>query len=336
MTRAAAIAPFVVHGGRLDLARAAFPGTPDWIDLSTGLAPWRYPAAIDVNALARLPDPSALSALEAAAAHAFGAAPERVVAVPGSDIALRLLGVLLPGRAAAVRPGYSGHVAMWGDRAVAQVPADALEQAAETAQAIALARPGNPDGRGVDRARILAVADRLAARGGQLIVDEAFVDATSDLSLAGSTRPGLILLRLFGKFFGLAGVRLGFVIAPPDVVAALRRLLGDWPVSGTAIAVGRAAYADAAWQAAQRARIAEAAAWLDARLAEAGLATAGGTARFRLIETPARDRLFAHLAARGILTRPFSDDPARLRLGLPGDAGARARLATALEEWTSQ
>ncbi|WP_448661476.1 aminotransferase class I/II-fold pyridoxal phosphate-dependent enzyme [Sphingomonas sp. CJ20] len=325
------IGPFAVHGGRLDLARVHFPEVTCWFDLSTGLAPWSYLARWEQDWIERLPDPAALTALEASAARYFGAPAEAVVAVPGSDVALRLLGALLPGRAAVARPGYSGHVAMWGGRDVLPVSADTL--AIEDADTLVLARPGNPDGAIADAAALERTAATLAARGGHLIVDEAFADMIPDASLAASGWPGLIVLRSFGKFFGLAGLRLGFVIAPPAIVAGLRQLLGDWPVSGPAVAIGSIAYADTAWHAAQRARIAEGAARLDALLAGAGLAIVGGTPLFRLVETPARDALFRHLATGGLLTRPFADAPTRLRLGLPGSERAWARLHHALDTW---
>lgn len=326
------IEPFTAHGGRLHMARSAFPVAGEWIDLSTGIAPWSYPTDIEPGMLARLPDSADLAALEAAAAAVFGAEPAHVVAVPGSDLALRLVAQLIDGRVAVMRPGYSGHVAMWGAAAPIPVGADDLETAANV-DAIVLARPNNPDGAVIKRFRLKAIAATLAARGGHLIIDEAFADATPHDSVAGTGWPGLIVLRSFGKFYGLAGLRLGFVVAPSPVAAALRRLLGDWPVSGPAIAIGTAAYADRDWQEAQRTQLDAGVAHLDGALAAASLTIIGGTKFFRLIETPARDALFAHLAAAGILTRPFADAPDRLRIGIPRDEANSARLASALNTW---
>lgn len=330
---AIAIAPFAVHGGRLETARVAFPAAPDWIDLSTGLAPWSYPAELDARPFARLPDLGALAALEEAAAAAFSAEPARVVAVPGSDLALRLLAQIIGGPVAVMRPGYAGHVAMWGAAAPMPVAADDLEAAAAAVDAIVLARPNNPDGVVIDRDRLEAIATTLAARNGHLIVDEAFVDATPRGSVAGAGWPGLIVLRSFGKFYGLAGLRLGFVVAPPPIVAALRRLLGDWPVSGPAIAIGTAAYADHRWQDAQRTRLDMGVARLDLVLATAGLAVVGGTPFFRLVETTARDALFVHLAVAGILTRPFADASGWLRIGLSCNDSSWVRFDRALASW---
>ncbi|PTQ13267.1 threonine-phosphate decarboxylase [Sphingomonas oleivorans] len=331
----ASLDPFRSHGGRIEAARAAFPGALPWVDLSTGISPWAYPAAIDPSALARLPAPEALAALEAAAATCFGTGEAvETVAVPGSDLALRLLGRLFPNRTVAVvRPGYSGHVTAWEGAPVSAISADRIEEAAERFDIVLLANPNNPDGRIIARERLLAVSARLAWRGGWLIVDEAFADAAPETSLGGECGEGLILLRSFGKFFGLAGLRLGFLIAPPAIAMLFRAMLGDWPLSGPAITIGKAAYRDRDWQAAQRIRISEAAGRLDALLGASGLELMGGTSLFRLVLSRDADALFRHLAARAILTRPFAAEPDRLRIGLPGNEEQWARLAAALDGW---
>ena len=325
--------PFRQHGGRIDAARAAFPDAPaDWIDLSTGISPWGWPATLDPATLATLPSPAELAALEAAAAAAFGVPdPAHVVAVPGTDLALRLLGSLFGGSdVAVVRPGYSGHVSCW-PAAPATIVADALPAAADGHDIVLLANPNNPDGRVIDRAALRRTAALLATRGGWLIVDEAFADA-ADTSLAAAPPPNAILLRSFGKFYGLPGIRLGFVIAPPAIVAQIRRRIGDWPLSGPAIAIGTAAYRDTGWASAQRLRLATAAERLDLLLVTARLPVHGGTALFRL--TGGGDALFRHLAAHAILTRPFAEDMGRVRIGLPATEAHWHRLAAALHDWS--
>lgn len=329
---------FARHGGRIDLARAAFPQIAGWTDLSTGIAPWAYPVTCTADIAARLPDPADLSALEAAAAIAFGVEAGRVVAVPGSDLALRLLGAMLNsdpavGRPAIVRPGYSGHLSMWGERDVTACSADAILAMAETHAVLTLARPNNPDGLIADRTQLEAAASLLAARGGYLIVDEAFADADATDSLAACGWPGLIMLRSFGKFFGLAGLRLGFVIAPPPIVARLRGLIGDWPISGIALATGLAAYRDCAWHRAQRERLAVASQRLAKMLVDHGATIAGRSAFFVLIEVDRRDALFLHLAQAGVLTRPFAQAGDWLRIGLPRDESDWKRLGDALAAW---
>ena len=312
------LAAFTEHGGRVAEARARF-GGEDWIDLSTGIAPWPYP--VPPVALDRLPEPAALAALEAAARAAFGVPASRaVVAVPGTDLALRLLAMLLPAeRPARLEPGYAGHRAAWPD---------AVPWAGGAGHdLLVLANPNNPDGRVFERAALLALAERTT-----LLVDEAYAEADPARSVADAAAARLIVLRSFGKFFGLPGVRLGFVIAAPELAARLRGLLGDWPIAQPALPIGTAAYRDRAWAEAQRARIAVAGAALDDLLAAASLNVVGATPFFRLIETRDAHALFRHLASRAILTRPFADDPRRLRIGLPGDATALARLQSALQE----
>ncbi len=321
------LAEFCAHGGRVAAAMRAFGGA-DWIDLSTGIAPWPYDHGAASLGFDRLPEPGELAALEGAAAQAFGVAGRaQVVAVPGTDLALRLLAVILAAeRPAVVRPGYAGHASAWGKaRAVAALtdPGDA--------DLLVLASPANPDGRVTPSDLLRTLSLRMT-----VVVDEAYADP--DPGLCGDASDRLIVLRSFGKFHGLPGVRLGFVIAGPQVAGALRHLLGDWPVSSAAIRIGTAAYANPAWLAHQAERIETVGELLDLMLADtgadAGLATIGGASLFRLIEHPDAHALFRHLCGHAILTRPFDDRPDRLRIGLPPDGAALARLTTALAEFT--
>lgn len=332
----ARIEPFVAHGGRIDLATAAFPDADAWVDLSTGIAPWAYPADLSTVSVAGLPDPALLAALEARAAAAFGVAAGRVVAVPGSDMALRLLGMILPGPAAWSAPGYSGHRLMWPQGAARALERGTLPDLPDGVRAAVLARPNNPDGWIAGERTLEQAAARLAARGGHLIIDEAFADAAPDLSLGSRAWPGLIVLRSFGKFFGLAGLRLGFVIALPPIVEALRALIGDWPISTPALQTGIAAYSDVEWQTAQRRRLEEGKLLMAALLGQHEISIAAQTAFFTLVRTRQRDALFCRLADAGVLTRPFADQPDWLRIGVPGSAHAWARLADALTGWSAK
>lgn len=321
--------PFREHGGRVAAARAAFGGAAaDWIDLSTGIAPWPYPAPPARDD--RLPEPAEIAALEAAARAAFGVAADReVVAAPGSDLALRLLGVALsPSRPAVVRPGYGGHLAAFPG--ATPIAAGALATAAGAHDLLVVASPANPDGRALDP----ALAAELAAHT-RLLVDEAYADPAPALMAGGAADGALVVLRSFGKFYGLPGLRLGFVIAAPALAARVRALLGDWPVSAAVIAAGVAAYRDEAWRGAQETRIADAGERLDAVLARAGLDVVGSAPLFRLVTCPGAsgaDTLFRRLARRAILTRPFADAPDRLRIGLPANVAATDRLAAALAD----
>ncbi|CAN7331247.1 threonine-phosphate decarboxylase CobD [Phenylobacterium sp. LjRoot219] len=322
MDAAAALEAFSRHGGRLAAARAAFPAAPQpWLDLSTGINPRPYPApAASQAARARLPDPEALLALEAAAARAFDAPAERVTAVPGSEAAIRLLPDVLGVRRVAVAADtYGGHAEAW--RAAG---AEILDQP-QRADAWVVVNPNNPDGRTVASDELVASASRRWT-----IVDEAFVETDPQLSVAARAGDGrLIVLRSFGKFYGLAGLRLGFVVADDRVTAGLRARLGDWPLSADALAAGQAAYPDTAWAERTRRRLGRDAARLDRLLVRAGLTPVGGTSLFRLVRAPDARATFLRLARAGILCRPF-DDSQLLRFGLPGRPADWARLAAAL------
>ncbi|NIJ33925.1 threonine-phosphate decarboxylase CobD [Sphingomonas oligoaromativorans] len=324
-----------LHGGRLAAARAAWPDAPEpWLDLSTGINPTPWPVdragSIDWT---RLPDEEALAGLEAAAARRFGVAAERVCALPGSEIGLRLLGVFgLPEPVRHQSPGYRTHAEAFGT----STPVDAADLVAEAGRGgtILLANPSNPDGRLHSPLALAALSDRLAAAGGRLIVDEAFADAMPGTSLlplieAGGAREAIVL-RSFGKIYGLAGVRLGFMVAAPEWLAAMRRRLGSWPVSAAAITIGTAAYRDDAWLAGISERLPSERDRLDAVLRRHGLEPEGACPLFRLVRTPDAGALFERLARRGILTRPFDYAPDWLRIGLPGGEAALARLDEAL------
>lgn len=326
--------PWSWHGGALAAAAAHFGADgPAWIDLSTGINPHPWPGAATLTPdWTRLPEADDLAALEAAAAARFGADPAHVCALPGTETGLRLLGALLPGPARYRAPSYRTHAAMLGGaRPVDESALGADGAESRTADSLILANPNNPDGTLRPRAAMRALYDRVRAPG-WLIVDEAFADATPQHSLAADVddRRRLALFRSFGKFYGLPGLRLGFLIGPRPLLARMRAILGAWPVSAAALTLGPAAYRDEGWATAMRARLADEAAGLDALLARHGLRAAGSCPLFRLIETPDAPALFAHLARRHILTRPFDTAPHRLRLGLPADAAARDRLDAAL------
>lgn len=312
----------IPHGGNLTEARRRFPeARQPWLDLSTGISPFPYPLPeFSAEAFTRLPEPADVRRLQALAARRYGADdPAQVVAAPGTQILLPLIAKLRPpGRARVVGPTYAEHAraaALAGHEMVQDGPSDLLT----------IVNPNNPDGRFRTRPELLAARPPR----GLLVVDEAFMEAApNDESLAGAVDDGLVVLRSFGKFHGLAGLRLGFAIASPPVAERLRDTLGPWAVSGPALAVGLAALADEAWAAATRARLAEAAAALDAVLAAAGCRVLGGTALFRLAEVP--PGTYERLGRAGIHVRSFTYWPDRLRFGLPPDAASLRRLAEAL------
>ncbi|MGA8170451.1 MAG: threonine-phosphate decarboxylase CobD [Methylocystis sp.] len=328
----APVAP-IEHGGGLDAARRRFPRAPEpWIDLSTGVSPRAYPLrAIAPEAWTRLPGENALASLEAAAAKAYRA-PKRteVVAGAGTQAFIQLLPNLFPARCVATLGfTYAEHAASWRPRGAVVSRAATLDDLAKMDVGVVV-NPNNPDGRTVAPERLAELARAMAARGGVLIVDEAFVDFTPATSVAPMARGNLVVLRSFGKAYGLPGLRLGFALCEPAVAVELRAALGPWSVSGPALAIGVAALADEAWLARSAVLAAVSARRLDALLVGAGFSIVGGTSLFRLAQHAEASSWFERLGSAGILTRRFAEQKTWLRFGLPAESGDWARLAVAL------
>lgn len=322
------------HGGDLAAARAAFPEAPEpWIDLSTGINPDAYPLPqIGTQAWARLPQADDLHALRAAAARRYGArGAEMLAAAPGTQALIGLIPRLVPpARVAVLGPTYAEHAAAWRRAGHEVREVRALAEAAG-AHVVVLVNPDNPTGRIVAADELRRLADTLHRRGGLLLVDEAFADfGPRATSLVPDLPPEAIVLRSFGKAYGLAGLRLGFAVADESTARSLRAALGPWPVSGPAIAIATQALDDAGWLARSRAALEAGCRRLDALLAQAGCAPLGGTALFRLVAHADAQRIAAALGSRGILVRRFEDEPTWLRFGLPGGDSAWQRLEAAL------
>lgn len=326
----------VRHGGDPKAAEARF-GAPwdGWLDLSTGINPQAYGLpAMPAEVLARLPRHDELAALLKAARAAYGVPDDAaIVAAPGTQALIQLLPTLFaPGEVTILGPTYGEHAPAWAAAGHAVQDAGSIcAQAANPAPCAVLVHPNNPTGRLQAVEGLLAFADELHGRGGVLLVDEAFADVTPEASVSPHAGgEGLVVLRSFGKFFGLAGVRLGFAICAPALAERLEARLGPWAVSGPAIWAGTRALSDAAWIIAARARLKADAKRLDALLDKAGLKVVGGTDLFRLAECADAWAVYEKLGRAGVLTRPFDYNPRWLRFGLPGRDEDWARLEAAL------
>lgn len=322
------------HGGRLQAASRRY-GIPvaDWLDLSTGIAPWSWPVpAMPERVWARLPE--AEDDLLPAAADYYGVSVDGLTAVPGSQFAIRALPAHLPaGTVAVPRTGYTEHALAW--RAAGHAlrfydDIDDLRVQASNADHAVVIQPNNPTGERLDATALAALRDTLGD--GWLLVDEAFMDTQARDSLAPALPDNTLVLRSLGKFFGLAGLRLGFVIGRGAPIEALRAWVAPWGVSHPARWIGARALADRAWQAAQRTRIQAGEKMLCARLRQtfpdARLASAGLFASLFFDDARRAPAAHAALAARGVLTR-LGDDDRWLRFGLPGAAGDRLTRALA-------
>lgn len=323
------------HGGRLRKAALDHGiAEADWLDLSSGLAPWPFPIPeIPLRAWARLPETD--DGLEQAACDYYGAA--QVLPVAGSQMAIQLLPRLRrAGKVGVLSPCYAEHAEAW--RRSGYIVREVLEQEVEffldSLDVLVVVNPNNPTGLSLTPARLLDWHARLAQRGGWLVVDEAFMDNTPQLSLAPyAHQVGLVVLRSFGKFFGLAGVRLGFVLAERKLLKLLAEQVGPWAVSGPTRVLGAACLQDTEGHTRQRIRSDEASERLAALLTRCGFAPQGGCALFQWLITEHAEALHEFLARRGILLRLFSHNNS-VRFGLPADAAQALRLEQALQAFT--
>lgn len=327
------------HGGRLREAAVQY-NIPlaDWLDLSTGINPDPWPVpALPPEAWQRLPENG--DGLEAAAAAYYG--NENLLPVAGSQAAIQLLPMLLPRAVVAcVSPLYAEHPHAWqraGHRLRFLQNATLPRALAAATPYVLLCNPNNPTADRHPREMALDAAQQLKKRGGWLIVDEAFIDPTPENSLAAlagtAEAPNLIVFRSLGKFFGLAGARVGFLLAAPDLLGKLAEAIGPWSIAGPSRAAARLALADSAWQNMARPRLQAASQRLQTLLQPLGEVKT--TPLFAALTAAAPDALHEFLARRGILVRRF-EQQALLRFGLPGPESEWQRLSATLDAWSQQ
>jgi len=324
------------HGGRLRAAAAHY-NIPlaGWLDLSTGINPEAWPVpALPASIWQRLPETG--DGLEEAAASYYGNA--NLLPVAGSQAGIQWLPALLPKAVVAcIAPIYAEHPQAWqhaGHKIRFLQNATLPRALAVATPYVLLCNPNNPTADRHPHEVVIDAARQLKKRGGWLIVDEAFIDATPELSLtplAGTDEaPNLIVFRSLGKFFGLAGARVGFVFAAPDLLNRMNESMGPWTITGPSREVARQALLDTAWQNAARSRLVAAGERLQAVLSPLGEVKA--TSLFATLTSAHAGELHEHLARRAILTRRFDQQPL-LRFGLPGNESEWQRLSGALNEW---
>jgi cobalamin biosynthetic protein CobC len=319
------------HGGQIGQAALHYGIPPQgWLDLSTGINPLGWPVpATPPDCWRRLPELD--DGLENAARNYYGCA--ELLATAGSQAAIQALpGLRPPCRVGLLAPSYAEHALAWarGGHQVETLDSAEIEASLDLMDVLLLVNPNNPTGNRFAPDTLLAWRRRMAARGGWLVVDEAFMDATPQDSLAPHAgAEGLVVLRSLGKFFGLAGVRVGFVLAWPELLGQLNEALGPWTVAHPARWAAQHAFLDQPWQMAERQRLARASLRLADLLARYGLAPVGGTALFQWVETVQAPAIRDALAEQGIWLRIFAA-PASLRFGLPGAEAEWQRLEQAL------
>lgn len=293
------------HGGGIDAAIAAYGGTrADWLDLSTGINPVSYPIPkIPQDVWTALPDEAAFARLYALA-RSFWNVPDSaaIIGATGASAIIAALPRVIPtGEVCIPGPTYNEHGAAFS--------ASGWRLGQDPSHALVAVHPNNPDG------HIWTIRDFEAA---YTVIDESFCDVMPDQSLIHmASRPGVVVLKSFGKFWGLAGLRLGFAVGDPKIIARLNDLLGPWQISGPALSIGAEALSDPAWADATRVRLAADATRLDALVVNNGTELVGGTTLFRLYKVKDASAVQDRLAEHHIWSRIFPYAPDWLRLGLP-------------------
>ncbi|WP_299934045.1 threonine-phosphate decarboxylase CobD [uncultured Pelagimonas sp.] len=317
------------HGGNIDGARSLFGGAPeDWIDLSTGINRVPYPIpALSPDAWQALPTQAALASLVDAAKRTYRC-ETNILPVAGAQAAIQLIPRLFQiGHARVLSPTYNEHAACLLGAGWTVEEVDTVDGLVGADLAI-LVNPNNPDGRETSPQRLVDLAQKV----GHLVVDESFADARPDLSVVPFMTgvDNLFVLRSFGKFYGLAGLRLGFVLGSADSIATLSAMSGPWPVSGVAIEIGRKALLDDTWAQDTVARLRQEVSQIDRMATAAGWTVIGGTELFRLYDTPNAQDAQSKLAQNHIWSRIFPWSHGLIRLGLPGTVQEWTRLREAM------
>jgi cobalamin biosynthesis protein CobC len=320
----------IAHGGALSEAIARYGGTAsEWLDLSTGISPFSLPLPeFSADCWRRLPEQAEVQRVcELAMRHYGGSVVP--IAVPGTQSAIQLLPFLTPNASevAIVSPTYGEYQQAYQRMDMAIDPIETLDGATETRASVAvLANPNNPNGRETSRDDIFGFAR--AQRHRLVIVDEAFADMRQDLTMAGAagTEPNLIVMRSFGKFFGLAGLRLGFVFAEAGLAKILSDRLGPWAVSGPALAIAAHAFSRIDLISDLRKKMEKAHAMTRSALNMAGVSIVGETALFFYCEVGDGAAVRDLLASHKVLVRAFDHSPSRIRIGLAPDDLSAVRL----------
>lgn len=323
----------IIHGGRLYEAAAKF-NIPisDWLDLSTGINPNGWPVPVVPSQVwQRLPQDN--DELEHVACQYYGVST--LLPIAGSQAAIQNLPrIRVRSRVGVLWPTYNEHAFSWriAGHDVVELMVDDIPRALDRLDVLVVVNPNNPTGNMLSRENLLEWRQILNEKGGWLIVDEAFMDAVPSHSIAQySGLPGLVILRSLGKFFGLAGCRVGFVLAEPLLLQALREILGPWTICGASRYLAARALADRDWQSMARTELRERSARLRELLQESGLPPTGGTAYFQWTVTNRAPEIYVALAQRGVLVR-YWPNPSSLRFGLPSSDEQWRRLENLLHD----
>lgn len=327
----------LLHGGDVAAFERQFPDAPrPTIDLSTGINPYAYPVgAAGQGTASRLPGHADQARVISAFATYAGARSANILPVPGSQAAISGLPLCSEKTSVGVvSPTYNEHGHSWRAAGHQVIEASLDECLAHAPKLLVLVNPNNPTGTLLSRAEIETLLGHQTRKEGYLIVDEAFIDVTPEASVSDLVSNGarLIVLRSFGKFFGLAGLRLGLCLAPCEINDRLQNLLGPWPIATPTLACAAVAYRDREWIAATRTRLQNEARRLRRLLNENGLEAMGGTDLFQTCRHAKRDDIVEGLGRAGIFVRSFPKEARWMRVGLPANEAAWQRLEALLAD----
>ncbi|MEK1874586.1 MAG: threonine-phosphate decarboxylase CobD [Rhizobium altiplani] len=329
----------IVHGGGITAAAAVYGGEVEqWLDLSTGINPCPVSLpAIPMRAWHRLPDKHLIDRARAAARDYYRSGDILPLPVPGTQSVIQLLPRLfdVAGRVAILAPTYGEYERAFRMAGHSVDLVSGLDDVKAGHAIVVIVNPNNPDGRVYAPEKVVVFSEEMRTRGGFVVVDEAFGDTCPEMSLApfASRLPNVLVSRSFGKFFGLAGLRLGFAVAAPQILAQLEDLLGPWSVSGPALSIATDLLASDL--APIQLRISERADALRTILEQGSLSIVGGTHLFALVDHEQAAELHRHLCQHRILVRKFDYQPRWLRFGLAADAAGDQRLSDALQSYRS-
>ncbi|MGN6776485.1 threonine-phosphate decarboxylase CobD [Rhizobium sp.] len=328
----------IVHGGGITAAARQYGGRPEeWLDLSTGINPNPVTLPeIPVAAWHRLPDQHLQERAREAARSYYRSGDILPLPVPGTQSVIQLLPRLVSdGSVAILSPTYGEYARAFTLAGLQVRQVSTVAELTADDRLIIAVNPNNPDGRMLPIDQLRDLHDRLRSQGGILLVDEAFGDMEPAASVAplAASMPNLIIFRSFGKFFGLAGLRLGFVIAEAAILTRFEDWLGPWAVSGPALSI--AASLMESDTSAIRNRILQRHSALQTILRRGKLQVAGGTALFALVADDRAEGIYTHLCRHHILVRKFDYAGNWLRFGLAPDEAADERLAGVLEDYST-
>ena len=320
------------HGGRLlEAAKKYQIPVSDWLDLSTGINPNGYP-------IPKIPDavwlrlPENLDGLIDAAQHYYQC--DSLLAVAGSQAAIQALPQLRKSSVVGlVTPSYAEHAHAWqkAGHTIVSLSANDIDLHIDQLDCLVLVNPNNPSACQFSKEQCFAWLAVLQKKNGWLVVDEAFIDCVPELSLSAyAPLKGLIILRSIGKFFGLAGIRAGFVLAEADILGRLDELLGPWALSNPTRFVTACALQDKQWQGDTQMKLQQDSERLACLLRDYQLMPTGSTPLFQWVITENAAEIHDLLAKQAVFTRLFVQ-PASLRFGLPANESEWVYLTTALQ-----